>query len=118
MEQEKGFIKYAVIIVVILTVVFLSQQAYTRAVGQSLISDATSQASSYLSKGTNIVTSKVLPKITGLPAQAGGVANGGEAIKTATVPAKNIPAKNTCAYTTCTCFLRTSKTSPSVRRRN
>ena len=65
MNTESGFIKYIVIIVVILAVVFLSQQAYTRGAGKTLISNSTGKVKSYLSQGSNWVLSKVYPKISG-----------------------------------------------------
>lgn len=64
MEQE-GFIKYIVIIAVILLVAFLSHQAYSWGTGKTFISGATDQASVYLSKGSNWVTSQIYSKISG-----------------------------------------------------
>ncbi len=75
MQQEKGFIKYIIIIAVILVFVFLSQQAYSRFFGKTLISDATDQIKAYVAKGSNWVASKVYPKI------AEEVQNRGEVIK-------------------------------------
>lgn len=65
MNQESGFVKYFVIIIVILAVVFLSQLAYTRAFSNSVISKATNPISSYAAKGANWVASIVYPKISG-----------------------------------------------------
>ena len=65
MQQEKGFIKYIVIIIVILAVVFLSQQAYSRGVGKTLISAATNQVGSFLAKGSDWATATIFPKING-----------------------------------------------------
>jgi hypothetical protein len=65
MQNEKGFIKYIVIIIVILAIVFLSQQAISRGFGNNLISDATSQAQAYLAKGANWASSQIFPKISG-----------------------------------------------------
>ena len=65
MQQEKGFIKYIVIIAVILVLVFLSQQAYTKATGKTLISAAMDQVGSYTTKGSNWIMSNIYPKITG-----------------------------------------------------
>jgi len=63
--EQKGFIKYALIIIVILTVVFLSQQAYSRGIVKTLISDATNQAGAYLAKGSGWVMSNIYSKISG-----------------------------------------------------
>ena len=63
--EQTGFIKYFIIIIVILAVVFLSQQAYSRGFGKALISNATGQAEGYLSKGSNWVLSRIYPKISG-----------------------------------------------------
>ncbi|MGD0576609.1 MAG: hypothetical protein ABSA74_00855 [Candidatus Staskawiczbacteria bacterium] len=52
-------------IIIILAVVFLSQQAYSRGIGKTIISDATNQAKAYLATGTNWVMSNVYPKISG-----------------------------------------------------
>ena len=45
--------------------VFLSQQAYSRGIGKTLISDATSQAKTVLGQGTNWAMANIYPKITG-----------------------------------------------------
>jgi len=63
--EGKSFIKYIVIIIVILLAVFLSQQAYSGRVGKTLISDATNQAGAYFAKGSDWVVSKIYPKISG-----------------------------------------------------
>ena len=63
--MKRKFIFYIIAIIIILVVVFLSQQAYFRAVGENLISDATNQAGAYLANGSNWVISKVYPKISG-----------------------------------------------------
>jgi hypothetical protein len=65
MQNERGFIKYLVIIFVILVIVFLSQQAYLRGFGKTLVSDATNQVKPYLAKGSNWVMSKIYPTISG-----------------------------------------------------
>ena len=71
--EQRGFIKYFVIITVILVAVFLSQQAYSRGVGKTLISDATDQAKTYLAKGSDWAMSNVYPKISGEVAKRGDV---------------------------------------------
>lgn len=73
--MEQGFIKYIVIIAIILAVVFLSQLTYFRGTGKTLISDATNQASAYLAKGSGWITSKIYPKIND------EVKSGGDTIK-------------------------------------
>lgn len=83
--MQQGFIKYFVIIIVILAVAFLSQQAYCRKVGQNLISAAANQAGAYLSKGANWAISNIYPKLSG------EVKSGGEMIKTEANQIKNIP---------------------------
>ena len=88
MHQEKGFIKYIVIIIVILAVVFLSQQVYSRAIGKTLISDATGQAKTYMAKGSDWVMSNIYPKISG------EVQKRGDIIKTEVDQEKNKVSEN------------------------
>ena len=52
-------------IIFILAVVFLSQQAYSGAVGKTLIFDATNRVKSYLADGSNWAISNIYPKIAG-----------------------------------------------------
>ena len=63
--MRKGIIKYIIIIAVILIVVFLSQQAYSRGIGKALISAAANQASAYMAEGSSWVMSNIYPKISG-----------------------------------------------------
>lgn len=65
--QEKGFVKYILVIIVILVVVFFSQRAYLFKKGNTFtfVSDAMSQAQDYLAKGSGWVSEKVFPKIGG-----------------------------------------------------
>jgi len=72
---NKKIIIYIIVIIVILTAVFLSQQAYSRFIGKNLISAATNQASAYLAKDTNLVMPTIYSKI------GENVQSGGEAIK-------------------------------------
>jgi hypothetical protein len=88
MEEEKGFIKYFIIIIIILIVAFLSQQAYTRGIGKTLISNATSQAQAYMAKGSSWVVSNVYSKISG------EVQKREEAIKTDVTQEKNKVSEN------------------------
>lgn len=83
--MQQGFIKYIVIIIIILGIVFLSQQAYIRGFGKTLISAVADQGGAYLAKGSNWAAFAVLPKISG------EVQSGGETITTATNQAKKIP---------------------------
>lgn len=69
--MKKSYIFYIIAIIIILIVVFLSQQAYFRGIGKTFISNAASQTGAYLAKGSNWAMSEVYPKISGLPAQAG-----------------------------------------------
>lgn len=63
--MEKKFIISVAAIIVILTIAFLSQKAYFGAGGKNLVSDATNQAGTYLSKGSDWVMSRIYPKISG-----------------------------------------------------
>lgn len=63
--MEKKIIFCILGIIVVLVAVFLSQQAYSRGFGKTLVSDATNQAQAYLAKGSDWVMSNVYPKISG-----------------------------------------------------
>jgi len=63
MKQEKGFIKYIVIVLVILAAVFLSQQSYSRGFGKELFSKASEGVYGYWAKGSNWVTDKMYSKV-------------------------------------------------------
>ncbi len=76
MKKEQGFIKYIVIIAVILAIVYFSQQPYFRGYGQDLYSKASAVVQGYLSKGSNWAKDSLLPKI------GGEVDKRGELIKT------------------------------------
>ncbi len=73
--MQKRFIKYLVIIIVILVVIFLSQQAYFREFGKTFISNATNQANAYLAKGSNWLMSAIYPKISGEVQKRGDIIN-------------------------------------------
>ncbi|OGZ79379.1 MAG: hypothetical protein A2358_00230 [Candidatus Staskawiczbacteria bacterium RIFOXYB1_FULL_37_44] len=62
--NEKGFIKYIVIIAVILAVVFASQQAFLKENQKTFVYGAMDQGKAYLAKGSEWVTSKIYPKIS------------------------------------------------------
>jgi len=61
----KPFIKYILIIIVILAIVFLSQQVYTFEVGKKVSSNISDKATAYMAKGSDWITSKMYPKVTG-----------------------------------------------------
>lgn len=65
MQQEKGSIKYFIIIIIILLVAFLSQQTYSRGAGKTVISATANQIGSYLAKGSDWAISNIYPKISG-----------------------------------------------------
>lgn len=84
----KSSIKYIVIIAVILIVVFLSQQAYYRGVGKTLISGATNKVDAYATKASNWAASTIYPKV------AGEVQNREAAIKSDVTQEKNKVSEN------------------------
>ena len=90
MKQEKGFIKYFVIMLVILGVVFFSQQAYSKKVGQNLIAAATSQGQAQLAKGSEWVNSNVISKISGDVQKRGEIVKNGATQINPTQGVKNI----------------------------
>lgn len=63
--EAKTSIKYISIIIIILVVVFLSQQAFFKGTEKTFISNAGDQIKTYLSKGSDWVASNVYPKISG-----------------------------------------------------
>jgi len=63
MQQEKGFTKYLVIVVVLLGAVFLSQQSYSREFGKDLFSKASAAVYGYWAKGANWASDAVYSKI-------------------------------------------------------
>jgi predicted PurR-regulated permease PerM len=63
--MDKKIIFSIVAIIIVLVLVFLSQQAYSRGIGKTLISDATNQARAVLAQGTNWAMANVYPKISG-----------------------------------------------------
>jgi hypothetical protein len=66
MNREKGFIKYFVIIGVILFVVFLSQKSNFLGEGKTFtfVNNATNQAQTYLTRGQEWLASNLMPKIS------------------------------------------------------
>ncbi|MCX6721858.1 MAG: hypothetical protein NTY04_01570 [Candidatus Staskawiczbacteria bacterium] len=73
--MEKSFLFSLVGIIIVLAIAFFSQQAFSRGVGNSLISGATDQIKAYVSKGASMAISAIYPKISG------EVQKRGEAIK-------------------------------------
>ena len=71
--MQKSFIFSILAIVLILVVVFLSQQVYSRVVGKTLVSAATNQASIYVAKGSNWVDANVISKIGGEAQKRGDI---------------------------------------------
>ena len=63
--MEKKFIFYIALIIIILVLLFLSQQAYSRKTGETLISAATDQVDSYIAKGSEWIKSNIYSKISG-----------------------------------------------------
>ena len=67
-----GFIKYIVIIVVILVLIFLSQQGYLNFIGKSpYVKEAIKQANVFWTKAVNWFDTKVYPIITTEVAERG-----------------------------------------------
>ena len=64
-------IKYGLLIILVLTIVFFSQMAYFQKAGENIVSDMTSQASVYLAESSDWAISKVLPQISS-KVQSGG----------------------------------------------
>ncbi len=66
MSQEKGNIKYFVIIGVILAVAFFSQQANLLGKGKSFsfVRDAVEQGQAYVAEGSNWLKAKAFPNIS------------------------------------------------------
>lgn len=67
--ESKVFIKNILIVIVILTVVFLSQQSYFRTIGNYLYSKYLKQVSLYFVKNTDWFKENVYPKVSGEVAQ-------------------------------------------------
>jgi len=74
MQIAGRFIKYILIIVAILGIVFLGQQAFVRGVSENVISRASDQIRTYVAKGSKWAVSAIISPISG------GVEGGKEAI--------------------------------------
>jgi len=73
--MNKKIIIFIILIVVILAALFFSQQAYSDAIGKTLIFGAKDQIGAYLTKGVNLLTAGVYSKVSEQ------VQSGGEAIQ-------------------------------------
>ncbi len=74
MDTQAGFIKYILIIVAILGVVFLGQQAFIRGFGRAVLSDTGDKIKTFMAQGSNWATSAIILPI------GGGVESSKEAI--------------------------------------
>jgi len=70
-QNKGGFLKYFIIILVILVALFLSQQAYLQEWGKTVVSNTQQKAGAYLSKGSNWAVDNVLPQVND-KVQSGG----------------------------------------------
>ncbi len=86
--MQKKIIFSIIAIIIVLVVVFLSQQAYFRGIGKTLISDATNQAKAYLAKSSGWAMSKIYPTISQ------DVQNRGDMIKNEVNQEKNKVSEN------------------------
>jgi len=79
MQKGKGIIKYIVIIIVILAIVFLSQQPSLKEFGKNLfsLSQGYNKAGEYVAKGSDWVKDNVLSKIGGEVQKRGDMAKEG-----------------------------------------
>lgn len=73
--REKGFIQYITIIIIILVIVFLSQQPYFRGYGKNISREVEALVGSYWLKTAEWTKINIYPKI------GGEVAKRGEALK-------------------------------------
>lgn len=71
--KTKNIIKYILIIIFILFLVFLSQKAYSWRIGKNIIFNASDKASASVSKGSNWITSKIYPKTSGVVQNRGDI---------------------------------------------
>jgi hypothetical protein len=62
--MSKKMTFYIILIIVILVLLFFSQQAYSGLFIKRALSGVSDQASAYLAKGSNWITSKIYPEIT------------------------------------------------------
>ena len=71
--MDKKIVFSIVAIIVIFVVIFWSQRVYSGEAGKTLVSDATSQAQTYLAKGSDWALSKIYPSISGEVAKRGDI---------------------------------------------
>jgi len=71
-SNQKGFVQNIVIIVILLAIVFFSQQIYFRESGKNLYLQADKYARVYIGKASDWLKINVYPKISG-EVQKGGV---------------------------------------------
>jgi hypothetical protein len=64
MQQEKGFIKYIVIIGAIIVAAVLSQQAFFTTAGKDLVGKASGALNGYWAKGANWATNTLYSKVS------------------------------------------------------
>lgn len=62
--NEKGFIQYIAIIIIILIIVFLSQQAYFKEIGKKLYDQSAVQIGGYWQKAGAWVGANIYPKLS------------------------------------------------------
>jgi hypothetical protein len=75
--NEQGFVKYIVIIAVILAVAFFSQIGNLKGNQQTFVSDATNQAESYVSAGSDWFGANIYPKVSGEVQKRGDIIQAG-----------------------------------------
>lgn len=63
--NEKGFITNIIIVIIVLAVVFLSQQPYFREYGKNLYSQIKPQVEAYWTKTTDWFRNNVYPRVSG-----------------------------------------------------
>lgn len=71
-KKRPGFVKHVIIIAVILTVVFLSQQPYFEKIGSNLYSKTAEKTGPYWEKTSNLFKASIYPKASGEAVERGG----------------------------------------------
>ncbi len=80
--KERGIIQSISIIIIILVIVFLSQQPYFRKVGENVYNQTVPQVGSYWSKADNWARANIYPKISDIYSKvSSGAQDRGESIK-------------------------------------
>ncbi|MBM3206433.1 MAG: hypothetical protein FJZ43_02340 [Candidatus Staskawiczbacteria bacterium] len=88
MENNRGVIKYFIIIAVILSVLFLSQQEFVKPFGKSFYSWSKNETNKYWSKSTNWLGASFYPKLSK------EVESRGEPLKNEVITQKDNAVKN------------------------